>query len=130
MSPFKIICSLKNVPSRNFVFYQFCPLSQIWYLPLKIVIIQQLKTSFYREIKRKLSPFSHQDVWVGISTDDYYFTLLDGRKMTEVDLLYNWDRGQPGRGSEIVAGIRYGRTLHDFSGRKNVYGVCERIVES
>ena len=50
--------------------------------------------------------------------------------MDDLDLLYDWDRGQPQRGGDLVVGINGGRTLHDFGGRQNYYGVCERVVKN
>ena len=49
--------------------------------------------------------------------------------MAEVDLLYDWAKGQPQRGGDLVVGINNGRNLHDFGGRQNFYGVCERVVK-
>ena len=49
--------------------------------------------------------------------------------MIDIDLLYNWDTNQPGRGSEIVAAlVNYRGAVHDYTGKQAFYGICEKVV--
>jgi len=87
--------------------------------------VGKFRVSYAQEIKT----LSDGHRWVGITREGYNFNLLDGRNMAEVDLLYDWAKGQPQRGGDLVVGINNGRNLHDFGGRQNFYGVCERVVK-